>query len=130
MKNSKGFTLIELMIVVVVVAILVALALPSYTEYLDRARRADAKNALLEVHLAQGKWRASNTTYGTLAAIGLAATSPDGYYNIRVGGNTATAFTASAAPTGKQTGDSCGTFTLTQAGPDVGTAAKKKCWDK
>ncbi len=130
MKNSKGFTLIELMIVVVVVAILVAIALPNYSEYVNRARRADAKNALLEVHLAQGKWRASNTTYGTLAEISVAATSPDGHYNLRVAGNTATAFTASAAPTGKQTGDSCGTFTLTQAGPDVSTAAKEKCWDR
>jgi len=131
MKNLKGFTLVELMIVVAIVAILVALALPAYNEYVDRARRADAKSTLLDVHLGQGKWRSSHTTYtGTVTDVIDSATSPDGYYTIAITASSATAFTATAAPQGAQSGDSCGTFTITQAGPDVGTAAKEKCWDR
>ncbi len=131
-KGFTGFTLVELMIVVAIVAILVALAYPSYAEYVDRARRADAKTALLDVHLAQGKWRASDTDYGTLAEISEAAISPDGYYDIALTVRTTTAFTATAVPKAgtAQAGDSCGTFTITQAGPDVSTAAKEKCWDR
>ena len=131
MRNSKGFTLVELMIVVAIIAVLVALALPAYNGYVDRARRADGKTALLDLHLGQGKWRASHTTYtGTVTNVLSSATSPDGYYTIAITASSATAFTATAAPQGLQSGDSCGTFIITQAGPDVGTAAKEKCWDR
>ena len=130
MRNSKGFTLIEVMIVVAIIAILVALAVPAYNGYVERARRADGKSALLNLHLEQGKWRASHTTYtGTVADVS-SGTSPDGHYTIAITANSATAFTATATPQGAQSGDSCGTFTITQAGPDVSTAAKEKCWDR
>lgn len=82
--NVKGFTLIELMIVVVVIAVLAAIAIPAYQNYVERARRADAKSAILAVQLAQEKYRANNPTYGTLVQIGADNESPDEFYAISV----------------------------------------------
>src|SRR5690242_15446663 len=64
-RALPGFTLIELLIVVVVASILMAIALPSYQNQIRKSRRADAVNAITAVQLAQEKYRASNTTYGT-----------------------------------------------------------------
>ncbi len=130
--NSKGFTLIELMIVVVVVAVLAAIAIPAYQNYVERARRADAKSALLAVQLAQEKYRANNPTYGTLAQIGAGSESPDQYYNIAVtvNGGTPSTYTATATPTGAQAGDSCGVFAVNQDGELHTGYADADCWQR
>ena len=54
-KRSSGFTLMELMIVVAIIGILAAIAYPSYTEYVTRSKRADAKVALLTGAVGRGK---------------------------------------------------------------------------
>ena len=63
MKQQKGFTLIELMVVVAIVGILVAVALPSYTDYVIRSKRADATGALMAATNAMERWRANNFSY-------------------------------------------------------------------
>lgn len=136
LKRNSGFTLIELMITVAIVAVLAGVAYPSYSEYVKKARRADAKAALLKAQLAQEKYRTNNTSYGTLAQIGVSTTSPDQYYTIAVTSNTATDYTVTATPTGAQTGDSCGTFAVNKEGKTTSTsvqttAAKvQECWGK
>ena len=100
------------MIVVVIIAVLLAIAIPSFQEYMRRARRADAISCLQQMQLSQERWRANNPTYGTAAQIG-ACTSP--YYTFTVTGNTATNFTLTATRAGAQTTDStCGNYSITQ----------------
>ncbi len=127
---NKGFTLIELMITVAIIGILAAIVMPSYVEYVLRAKRADAKAALLSGQLAEEKWRANNTTYGSLANIGISSTSQDGYYTIAVSGTSATAYTISAAPKSPFTDSKCGTLTINESDVKIATGDNAYCWGK
>lgn len=131
MEKYKGFSLIELMIVVAIVAIIVTVAVPSYQDSLKKSKRSDAKAALLNVQMAQEKYRSNNPSYSTLANIGVTTSSPDGYYTIAlVGTPNGTTFVATATPTGSQTGDSCGTFAVNQSGElTTGSYASSDCWN-
>jgi type IV pilus assembly protein PilE len=106
-NNNKGITLIELLAVIVIVGILAAVALPIYTNYMVRARRADAKTVLEQVRAAQEMWRAERGSYatdsGATAEIRLQSTMgvpppPVGDYNWNFTVKTATAFRARATP--------------------------------
>lgn len=136
MKISKnhGFTVIELMIALVVIGILASIALPAYQDYTKKARRADAKTALLEIQLAQEKWRANNPTYATIAGLGMSATSEDGYYTLAVTlSNSDTDYTATATPQGVQSSDTeCGSFSIDQDGNQfvTGGLGVNSCWNR
>jgi type IV pilus assembly protein PilE len=123
-QKTSGFTLIELMIVIVIIGILASIAYPSYSEYVFKARRADAHSVLLSIELDQQKLRASGSAY-----IAQTKTSPDGFYNVTVTTNSG-GFVATAAPTGKQTGDSCGNITLTVSGSTTTYGPTNACWGK
>lgn len=128
-RSSHGFTLIEVMVVVAVIAILAAIAVPSYQEFVRKARRADGKEALVRLQIEQEKWRTNNATYtGTLSNLGLTSASTEGRYTIAITANSATGFTATATGTGSQASDSgCTVLTLTvAAGGETKTPAA--CW--
>ena len=136
MKTSRGFTLIEVMIVVAVVAILAAIALPSYQDSVRKSRRGQAKADLLE--LVQMLERAYSTDrtyarYSTLASpLNQSPRDGDARYTISIEDVTATTYTLTATPQGGQVNDSrCGTLTINQLGAKTissttGTVAE--CW--
>lgn len=115
--RTRGFTLIELMIVVAVVAILAAIALPSFLEQTRTARRSDALAEVGRVQMAMERWRADNPSYVTNA--GNAASYPtvtsSSHYAIALSGQSATGYTLTATKQGSQTNDRCGNLTATAA---------------
>jgi type IV pilus assembly protein PilE len=125
-RYNKGITLLELLVVIGIVGILAAVAIPSYNSYMVRARRSDAKVALEQVRAAQEMWRAERGSYAINDGNGTAVakltntmgvpTSPVGDYNWSFAAPpTATTFTAQAVPnTPRQTSD--GTLTIDQNG--------------
>lgn len=133
---QRGFTLIELAIALVVVAMLSAMAYPSYNAYMARTRRADAKQSLLELAQRLERYYTERGTYAGATLGGTngiyPASSTAGYYTLTIGTQTAEAFTISATPTGAQTGDACAAFGYNQLGEQsVSTAATLsagKCW--
>ena len=140
-KKASGFTLIELLIVVVLIGVLAAIAIPAYQDYAKRARRADAKSSILEVQLAQEKWRANNPQYTTdMTDLGYSGaanqTSRDGYYTIDLPTAASSAtytVTATIKAGTAQVGDDCGTFTFTyNQGAESYTAGgdDAECWNK
>ena len=143
MRKNRGFTLLELMIVITVVAILAAVAYPLYTDQIRKGRRSEARQALSDLALRQEKWRSYNTTYGDCTQVftpsncaGMNNTLL--YYNIGIttGSNTGTGFVATATPKNGQEADKCGTLTLTMTAtvltkcPSAATlcATHTDCW--
>ncbi len=124
MKKEKGLTLIELLIVILIVGVLAAVAIPTYTGYMQRARRADAKTALEQVRAAQEMWRAEKGGYSTDATgvqlrntMGAPSTTISPFYNWSYSGvPSATAFAVQAVPQGSQASDPGGTLLLDQTG--------------
>jgi len=113
MRSNRGFTLIELLVVILIIAILAAIAIPAYTNYMMRARRADAKTALEQLRAAQEMVRAERGSYeNDLTALRTTwgvPSNPAGDYNLQWAGGfvlSANSFTAEAAPfTARQTPD-------------------------
>ena len=126
-KKRSGFTIIELMIVIMIVAILVSLAYPSYVGYVRKAKRGEAQQLLLNWAINQEIWRSNNTAY----TLTLAPTHDD--YTFLASGVGAATYTLTAtAATGNdqlkdvaRDGTSCTPIALTQAG----TKTPPVCWD-
>jgi type IV pilus assembly protein PilE len=147
MRHQRGFTLIELMIAVVVVAILAAVALPSFMDSIRKSRRSEAFGALSNIQQAQERWRANNAAYtAEMGASGLniPTTTANGYYTLQVTNVSATGYRAIAtAVSGKsQANDgNCAQLGVQLAGGNLtyggsstsGTlsyAATNPCWSR
>jgi type IV pilus assembly protein PilE len=120
------------MIVVAVVAVLAAIALPSYQLIIRKGHRADAKAVVMESAQFMERYFTTNNTYVGAAVVSAVspkgATGTDVKYNISVSipAPPPDTFVIQAVPAGSQTADSCGTLTLSNTGAQ--TAATAGCW--
>lgn len=114
------------MIVVVIVAILAAVALPSYQEYVHKSRRVDAQTAMLELAQFMERHYTTNNSYADAALPSGITDRVADFYAITLDAN-AQSYTLQAAPTSKQAADKCGTLTLAHTGARTPTSAG--CWN-
>ncbi|WNC73352.1 type IV pilin protein [Thalassotalea psychrophila] len=138
-NKNNGFTLIELMIVVAIIGIIAGIAYPSFSDSMMKARRSDAKSAMLGLVLSQSKLRGSCATFG--GTIGAAnncgsstvkgiATSENGYYTLAISGAGGNAYTITATAQGVQAKDTgCTSLTLAvSASNPKGLKGPSSCW--
>lgn len=126
-RANRGFSLIELLIVLAILGVLVAIAIPTYSQYRRRANRAEGRATLVEAAQIAERFFVRNNTYvGADGGGNIPAQSPHRLYAIAFNAPTATTFTITATPQGGQTGDECGQLTINQAG--ARGAAQDGCW--
>lgn len=137
MRRIRGFTLIELMVVVAIVAILAAIAVPVFADQMRKSRRSDAARGLSEVQLRQERWRASHAKYmGTDSTAANKTAFGDlpvsDYYDFTFDtAESGTTFTVKAAAKNAQSADTaCTPLTLkVDAGVVTKTPTTGRCWN-
>lgn len=146
MKNDRGFTLIEIMVVVAIIGILAAVALPSYWNSVMKSRRSSAQSALLDLASREARYYTSNNAYTSdLPTLGFptgttAVPVPDGvsnhFYDVTATVSTdLSSYTLTAVPAGAQAKDTtCYTYTYTSVGVRANLDASSKpllpsCWN-
>ncbi len=131
--NASGFSLFELLVTLAIVAILASITVPSYTGLVAKSRRADAMASLVEIQLAQERWRAAHPEYAKqLSDLGWSSpVSPEGYYELRIVQADDSDYLVLAQPVGPQTVDVCRSFATRSNGPayEYGYAGPS-CWNR
>jgi len=142
---QRGFSLIELMIVVAIIAIISAFAYPSYQRYVIKTKRSVAQNALLQVADRQQQFFMDNKSFAAnMTNLGFpanpyvvddsgtptVASDGDAVYSLSLSNVTATTWTATAAPLqGQLSRDTyCGSLSITQTGAKGKSGASDECW--
>ena len=151
-RRSAGITLLELIIVMVIVAIMASIAIPSYNSYVLKSHRTEAKTALLDLASMEERYFSTQNVYSLLTTdLGYSGAWPvtvgSGYYQVQapvvvpavpptaaVPGGTPATFSVTALPIGVQLNDAaCASFTITSAGVKTATGtdpnANVDCWN-
>ena len=151
-RATAGFTLVELMVTIIVLAIIVTIGVPSYSNQVRKSHRTEAKTALLDLASREERFFSTNGAYTNDAGqLGYATSTGNTLFQYNVGSNyyqlsacvganiptsctaaqatnTAATYLLTAAPVGAQTKDTtCGTFTLDNTGVQS-AAATSGCW--
>ncbi len=140
-RRMRGFTLIELMITVAIVAILASIAYPSFREQVIRTNRTDGKDTLLRVASLEERWFTENNSYTSDTSKLGGTSSPEGYYAISVaigdvGGSACNTgahtknncFVLTATPNASQSDDACANLTLDSFGRKDVSGTDNRCW--
>ena len=129
-RKNAGVTLIELMITVGIVAILAAIAYPSYQAQIRKSHRTEGKSELMQIAQQLERCYTTSNTYAGCASVALPRNTHSGYYQITAPTQSDTLYTLNAAPQGAQAGDTtCGTLTLDQSGTKGSASADPTvCW--
>jgi len=136
--NYRGFTLIELMIVVAIAGILASVAYPSYVESVQRGNRAEARGILLEMaQLLERNFTEANRydqdSAGNAFALPVIQSPRTGTAKYAIqftAGPAQTTYTLGAVPAGTMAGDACGTLTLTHTGVRGAGGVVADCWQR
>ncbi|GAB6390519.1 type IV pilin protein [Stutzerimonas marianensis] len=134
-NNSAGFTLIELMIVVIIIGVLAAIAIPSYQNYVVRSNRTEGLALLNEAAARQERFFSQNNRYATTTAeLGYAsAASANNLYQLAIGNSaTSVQYRMTVVPQGTQASRDtlCGTLGIDNTGAksETGTGTVNDCW--
>lgn len=138
LRRVAGFTLLELMIVVVIIAILSAIAIPSYRQYVLRGHRTDATRALQDLAAREENYYFAKNAYSKVLTTDLngSANMAGTYFNITIPSASSTDYTLRADAIGTQEQDTtCAFFTLDRAGNSLSASAggadtSATCWGK
>lgn len=141
--RSAGFTLMEVLITMAIIAIITAIAIPNYAQYIVRSNRSEARQQLLEAAAFLQRCFTQNNDYRCAPGAGNPMPAPFAQspstgaakYNILVtngGGAGSTTYTLSAVPAGSMAGDPCGTLTVTHTGQRGRSGAEpmESCWGR
>jgi len=123
----RGFSLIELMTVLVVLAIIIGLAYPMYAEQVRKARRADATASLADRAQLLERCFTRYSAYNDASCPNPVGVSDEGFYTVTAA-RTATTFTLTATPLNDQVNDPCGAFTVDHLGNKTPTPSADRCW--
>jgi prepilin-type N-terminal cleavage/methylation domain-containing protein len=145
-RAARGFTLTEVIIAMVIIGVLTAIAIPNYTAYVQRSRRAEARNQLLEVTNWMERWRTERGRYDDPANAGNPPPTPPfpttlqqspstgtAQYTIVVAAPNAFTYTVTATPVGVMAGDVCGNLIINNTGQRTwsgGSGTMDVCWNR
>lgn len=140
MKRTRGFTLMEMLITIAVLSILTAIALPSYSEYVKRGQRSEARAALVQAAQFMERVRTERNSYrpgGNVPTLPTSVATVPGSgaarYAIRLSAVTANTFALEAQAVGSMVGDLCGNLSLDNTGLRGFTGGKgtmERCWER
>lgn len=133
--KAGGFTMIEMMLVILVIGVMAAFAYPSYTNFVLRGNRVDARELLQRIAAGQERFYTNRNTYtdqiSGSTGLALPTISEKGYYTVTAeladGGQS---YTLTATPQGRQLNDKCGNLTLSNVGAKgyTGDESNGSCW--
>jgi type IV pilus assembly protein PilE len=136
-RRDGGFTLIEVAIAMTIIAILAAIAIPAYTQYIVRGHRSEARGSLMLAAQWMERWRTERGSYldgGNPPPLPVTVSPPTGtpMYTIALANTTNATYTLEATPVGSMANDPCGRLQLNNRGVrnQTGTADPNLCWGR
>lgn len=134
-SQTRGFTLIELMIAVAILGIIAAIAYPSYLDQVRKSRRSDAQSALLQAANRQERFFTTQYSYAdAAAALGMPTETENEAYTLAVDNGDADGFEITATAQGDQVNDDCTSLTINEIGEKTANGAgpndsiSQECW--